>query len=149
MTFDDRLKAARAELKLKQEDVVAQTGIPIDTYRKYEGGKRLPGADALAALAKLGINVHWLVTASGEMLVPTGITTGMKVQDAANPQYQVAPAKINAKALAAIIEGVVKAQPAASPARLAMLAAEFYVKALDEGYITPEGVGDGPLSDSA
>lgn len=32
-------------------------GIPIDSYKKYEGDRSMPGGDALAGLAKAGINL--------------------------------------------------------------------------------------------
>ena len=40
-------------------------GIPFDTYQKYEGGSSMPGAQALAGLARLGIDLVWLLTGQG------------------------------------------------------------------------------------
>ena len=42
MSVSERLKRARTALKLKQDEMSARTGIPIDTYKKYEGGTGSP-----------------------------------------------------------------------------------------------------------
>lgn len=38
---------------LTQEEIVKRTGIPYNTYRRYEYGGTFPRKDALIALAKL------------------------------------------------------------------------------------------------
>ena len=60
-----------------------QTGIPLQTFKGYELGHRQPGADALTAIAKTGVNVNWLLTGEGEMRTP---------QAAAGPAGVAAPA---------------------------------------------------------
>ena len=45
------------------------TGIPVSSLNKYEGDHVQPGAEALAQLARTGINIHWLVTNDGPMLM--------------------------------------------------------------------------------
>lgn len=135
MDLGARLKAARAALGITQEDAVALSGIPLDTYRKYEGGKRAPGADAIAGLIRAGINANWLLTGDGPMLFADLVAT--------------APPKINVDALEAIIEGTIKALPKASPDAIARQAVGFYVQCIEKELITPEGIGSSKLNVAA
>lgn len=145
----ERMRAAREALGMTQEGAATAVGGSKRGIQNNEAHKSVPGGEVLAGFVSLGINANWLLTGMGEMRMPTGSATEFQAQEAGQNAYQAQPAKINVAALAAIIEGVAKAQPSASPARLAMLAAEFYEKTLSEGYITPDGVGDGPASKSA
>ena len=43
----------RSEAAITQEDVCKRTGIPFNTYRRYEYGTRFPRPEAVVALAKL------------------------------------------------------------------------------------------------
>lgn len=47
------LQDLRSEASLTQEEVCKRTGIPFNTYRRYEYGTRFPRPDAVIALAKL------------------------------------------------------------------------------------------------
>ena len=60
-----RLKAIRARLGKSQEEMALAAGIPLDTYKKYEGDSRTPGGDALAGLGLMGIDLTWLLTNQG------------------------------------------------------------------------------------
>lgn len=64
-----RLRAARALLGMSQIEMAAAASIPSDTYTKYERNKLTPGGDALAAVARLGVNTNWLLTEEGPMLL--------------------------------------------------------------------------------
>lgn len=68
MSIGDRLKQWRANKYLKQDEASAQLGIPFSTYQKYEMDNRSPGADALEKIARVGININWLLTGEGDML---------------------------------------------------------------------------------
>ena len=48
-----KLSDLRIELKLTQEEVAKNTGIPYNTYRRYEYGETFPSARAVCALARL------------------------------------------------------------------------------------------------
>lgn len=52
MTFADRLKAARAAAGLSQYTLADASGILRTMIADYEQGRRVPGIDTLAALAK-------------------------------------------------------------------------------------------------
>lgn len=76
-----RLKAARSALGLTQEELVAISGIPIDTLRKYEGGRSQPGADAVAGYVRAGINANWLLTGDGPMRMADLVQPGEEAAD--------------------------------------------------------------------
>ena len=49
MTLSD----LRKQQKLTQEEIAKKTGIPYNTYRRYEYGQEFPSARAICALARL------------------------------------------------------------------------------------------------
>lgn len=62
----DRLKQARNSLEMSQSKFASVCGIPQTTYSKYENGGAVPES-VMAALAKFGFNLHWLITGEGSM----------------------------------------------------------------------------------
>lgn len=68
-TIGDRLRDARKKLDMTQSRLASSAGIPLGTYKKYEGDDRVPGAEALAGLAKVGININWLLSGDGPVLL--------------------------------------------------------------------------------
>lgn len=58
----ERLKRARRSRRQSQQDFAAGIGMPLPSYRDYEGGKRVPGGEALRRFARAGIDTHWLLT---------------------------------------------------------------------------------------
>lgn len=63
-----RIKAFRENRSLTQEAAAAKArGMPLPSYKDYEGGRRLPGAEALDSLAELGMNINWVLTGKGDM----------------------------------------------------------------------------------
>ncbi len=132
MNIPERIKSARAALTLKQEEVVSISGIPLSTYRKYEGGTSEPGAQAIAGLVRAGINANWLLTGEGPMLL----------KDLTPPVPSAPP--INVPALKAIFSGVMHVHGGrASPEQIADMVVEFYNRAISEQLITSTGVGEG------
>lgn len=77
-----RLKEARAVLGLTQKDLCALIDKPLPSLRDYELGKSIPGGDAIASLARAGINANWLLTGEGEMLWRPGEMTGAAIATA-------------------------------------------------------------------
>jgi len=71
MKINTRLKQIRLERGESQTQFATFLGIPQTTYAPYETGKRaLPDAIKIK-LSKLGINIHWLVTGDGNMVLNT------------------------------------------------------------------------------
>jgi len=68
-SISKRLRFVRESLGIGQADASSKFGIPASTYRKYESGPSEPGSDALAGIARTGINVNWLLTGDGAMLL--------------------------------------------------------------------------------
>ena len=67
MDVKDRIREWRQALGLTQAAFSEQTGVPLRTIKGYESGERSPGMDALASIAKTGVNLNWLLTGEGSM----------------------------------------------------------------------------------
>lgn len=63
-----RLRAWRDALGLTQQEMASRLGLHIGVLKKYESGHNTPGGEALAAVARTGVNMTWLLTGEGEML---------------------------------------------------------------------------------
>lgn len=64
----DRLRRARELLGFTQRALSNHIEIPIPSLKDYEGGKTIPGGEALARYAFAGINVDWLLRGEGDPL---------------------------------------------------------------------------------
>lgn len=62
-----RIRAWRHALGLTQAAFSERIGVHIGVLKKYEQGLNIPGGEALAAIAKTGVNMNWLLTGDGEM----------------------------------------------------------------------------------
>ncbi|MGQ9814241.1 MAG: helix-turn-helix domain-containing protein [Candidatus Roseilinea sp.] len=71
MSLGIRLQVWRHALGLTQDGFAQRAGIPKKTLVGYENEDRVPRASALAAIAKTGVNLHWLVTGEGSMSAQT------------------------------------------------------------------------------
>ena len=69
MSIGSRLKEWRTFINLKQDEAGAKLGIPFSTLKKYEMNSRKPGAEAIEALVKEGVNANWILTGTGPMLI--------------------------------------------------------------------------------
>lgn len=58
----ERLKFERCRLGLTQAELAERAGMPVGSLKGYERGKRVPGGEALAALAKAGVDVAFVLT---------------------------------------------------------------------------------------
>jgi len=47
---------------LSQKEIADRAGVSLPSWEKYEAGKSRPGAEVLAGIGKLGIDVHQLLT---------------------------------------------------------------------------------------
>lgn len=66
-TIGGRLRAWRQSRTKTQAEISDLTGIPVDTWKKYEGDIRAPGSEALSLMVKAGLNLNWLMTGEGDM----------------------------------------------------------------------------------
>lgn len=134
-----RMKAAREALRLTQDGLAKAVGASKRGIQDNEAQKSVPGGDVIAGMVKLGINANWLLTGNGLMLLAD-------LEAIARP----APMKINRGALAALLRGAVALTSQGVSVELAAdMAAEMYERALLSGEITPDGIGEGSLSQAA
>jgi len=67
----ERLKNFRAHLNMSQKGLSVNLGISQAAYARYELGQAEPSCDTFMLLAQMGLNIHWLVTGTGDMLLQT------------------------------------------------------------------------------
>ncbi len=84
LTIGSRLAAARRALRLKVSEFGTLTDIPESSLKKYESDHSKPGSDAIQSFAKAGINIHWLMTGDGPMMLDR-----CKTQQPESPLMQV------------------------------------------------------------
>lgn len=153
------MRAAREALKLSQARIAEENGYSVRTYQKNEGGLNEPGICLAAAFMRAGVNANWLLLEKGPMLLAE-LDEGDRVaqltaeRDAlqarlAQVEGRLAKAQgspINQPALRAIIAGTVEAQAPGAPADvIARLAVDYYCRAITDGMITADGIGEGSL----
>lgn len=124
------MKQAREALELSQAKFSEQNGYKIRTYQKNEAGVSEAGVTLAAGFVRAGINANWLLVGEGPMLL-----------EELQPKPQ--PMKINTEALAAILDGAMRGLKGASTLEVAEFAVKMYVDALQQGLITPDGIGSG------
>ena len=134
-----RIKAARKALGLTQDQLAAMAGATSNRgLQDNEGGRSMPGGQMLGTLALAGVNANWLLTGEGPMLLADLVLTKSE------------PARINRGALAALLRGAIAiTAQGMSVEAAADMAAEMYERALQNGEITPEGIGRGSLGNAA
>lgn len=85
MKISARLKALRSALGLTQPEAANKFHIPVATWKNYEKGQSEPGAGAMRGLAEGGVNVHWLLTGAGSIMlndakeIPPQVQTRMDI----------------------------------------------------------------------
>lgn len=128
VVLGERMRLARAHLSLTQASISEQFGLSVRSYQKNEAGTNEAGMCLVADFIRAGINANWLLTGEGPMLLADLV---------AKPE----PPRLNVRALAAILEGILQA---GTPPNKAVAAAfEFYQISIDRGLITAEGIGEG------
>lgn len=123
----ERMKAAREAVGLTQAMFHEQFGYgSVRTYQKNEAGSNEAGICLASSFVRAGINANWLLTGEGPMLLA---------------ELRPATPAINVPALSAIIRGLIEAGAPAE--KVGPTAWRYYQDAIDEGVITPEGIGEG------
>lgn len=160
MTFTERIRYVAGEHPFAW---AAAHSIPKANMTVWLAGAR-PQRKTLAMLEeKTGIPASWWESGElpppGKASVPAAVIERQVVYPRHGEEPTVAPvlaapalrfARINADALAAIIEGALKTAPTASPQVIAAHCAKVYAQAIEDGLITPDGLGPaGALHDAA
>ncbi|AKO31326.1 XRE family transcriptional regulator [[Haemophilus] ducreyi] len=71
MRISERLRLICEHNHWKIKDFSELTGLPYRTIQGYIGGEREPNAEGMTAIAKVGVNLNWLVSGEGEMFKGT------------------------------------------------------------------------------
>lgn len=128
MDIPNRLKAWRQSLGLTQDQFAQHSGISKTTLVGYEVGQRKPGSEALAALARTGVNVNWLLTGEGPMRQGAP-ERAPEAPETASERHDGEPAEHpHARRWAAIVQLVDAIE---DPSRREALLSEFYARAQD------------------
>ena len=67
MHISERLKLVCEHKNWKIKDLAELTGLPYRTIRGYISGEREPNVEDMATIAKIGVNLNWIVIGEGEM----------------------------------------------------------------------------------
>ena len=69
MIFSHRIKQVRSQLNLSQKDFAEKIGVDQARVSRWEKEKSLPSSSSLIEIARLGVNINWLLTGEGEMML--------------------------------------------------------------------------------
>lgn len=130
--------------------------LPAPKIWDWVKNERTPRRPQLVELAeKTGIPLEWWM--DGELPPPPAKTdyplggegVSMRVEER-RASFLTQSSKINVEALAAILEGALKTAPTATPQAIAAHCAKVYAQAIEDGLITPDGLGPaGAIHDAA
>jgi len=73
-SLSKRIQQVRTALKMNQIDMAALVGAKYRSYQANERGEAIPGGLVLTGYAKIGVNVNWLLTGEGPMMIGDAIT---------------------------------------------------------------------------
>lgn len=125
-SIGDRLREEREQLGFNQTAFGAIGGVQKQAQLKYEKGERFPGADYLAAVAKVGADVQYIVTGTR---CPGALSADESELVA---RFRKAPVAVKASALAGLAAG------AESPSKGSKQVFHGSVGQVVEGSITNE-----------
>lgn len=69
MRISERLKLVCEHKNWKIKEFAELTGLPYRTMQGYIGGEREPNTEGMTAIAKVGVNLNWLVSGEGKMFI--------------------------------------------------------------------------------
>jgi len=69
MPFSERIKKLRKYLGLSQKDFGGKIGVGTSHVSQWERNLSMPSSKALIGMAHLGVNINWLLTGDGEMMM--------------------------------------------------------------------------------
>lgn len=79
MAISNRIKQARRHLNLSQRDFAEKIGVDQGRVSQWETERSQPSSSALSEIARLGININWLLTGEGEMMRIVSSSKGEEV----------------------------------------------------------------------
>lgn len=74
LDIGNRLRDERKRLSLNQEDFASVGGVTRRAQTTYEGGKRVPDARYLSAVAGLGVDVQYVLTGVRAVAVESNLS---------------------------------------------------------------------------
>lgn len=106
MDFGERLKEERGRLDMSQTQFAAVGGVGKTTQINYESGNRAPDVTYLAAIAKIGVDVLYVVTGERSTMALT--------QDERDllERFRAAPINVRAAAIGGLAAGTSSAKAA-------------------------------------
>ena len=75
MSIDQRLNAYIYFIKKNVTNLSKELGVSQSSLSKVANGENLPSAKILIPLSNKGLNVNWLLTGKGEMIIDQNMTT--------------------------------------------------------------------------
>lgn len=146
-----RMKEARERLGLSRPAFATVSGgdVKVRTLENNEAGVNEPGARILDAFVRRGVSANWLISNEGEMLINPHRDAAASNELLAASSTAGFASMINVDALEAIIEGALRISPNLPANRLAAHCAALYQRCIDDGMITPEGIGPGDSETAA
>jgi len=69
MPFSHRIKQIRKQLNLSQKAFAEKVDVDQGRVSQWEKEKSLPSSSSLIEIARLGVNINWLLTGEGEMML--------------------------------------------------------------------------------
>jgi len=91
MDIGARLKSERLRLGLTQTSLGAVGGVEVNAQGRYEAGVRVPRADYLASIAKVGVDVLYVVTGQRMKNRAADFTSSCDKQPTLPPQPKSKP----------------------------------------------------------
>lgn len=67
MKLSDRLKKVRESSGRTQKELATALNVSLTAIQGYEAGRQIPGGNILESLARLGVDINWLLTGEGAM----------------------------------------------------------------------------------
>lgn len=108
MCISKRLRQVCEAKSWKIKDFAEHTGISYRTLQGYVGGEREPNAEGMAAIAKAGVNLNWLVSGKGDMFQSKENNSGISHQESELIElYRITSSELK-NALLVIFRNVVK-----------------------------------------
>ena len=102
LSLSSRLKESRKALGLNQAEAATLTGVTREHWGRCERGAAVPGGEVLAALAKAGADVRYILTGEREGPPPLVLSGEERLL---LDYYRDAPPAVRKAAMAALLSG--------------------------------------------